>query len=180
MQLRRKRDNSMASYLDWLMGLVGVGDEYVNLCGQLLRTDYIYTVGNDVNRAIEGIGLRQEYEESYGFVKELAGRECSLLEMLVELAIRCDGVMYDPGLGERPEYWFGIFLGNLKLSNYTNNRYDPGKISDICERFNYRYYNSDGRRGGLFVVTFPKADLRVTELWYQMMWWLNENQESFT
>lgn len=170
---------NVEKYLDWLMGIVGMGDEYLYLCDQLLRTDYIFTVGNDVNRAIEGIQLRQEFEEGYGFVEELGGKECSVLEMLVELAIRCDGVMFDPAKGERPEYWFWCFMENLKLDKFTNEEYDAGKIDEIIERFNYRYYNSHGRRGGLFAVKEPRGDLRVTELWYQMMWWLNENEKSF-
>ena len=166
-------------YLKWLMGLVNVDRKYLYVCDYLLNTDYIYTVGNDVNRAVEGMTLRQDFEEMYGMLEGLSGRDCSLLEMMVELAIRCDGVMYDPQFGERPEYWFWCFMVNLGLDKYTNDAFDPIKVRQICEDFNYRHYNSNGKKGGMFVVTFPRADLRVTELWYQMMWWLNENSDSF-
>ena len=162
-------------YLTWLMGKVSIGDEYSELCNTMLHTDYIFLVGNDDNRATDGLSLRYEFENKYGFVDSIAD-ECSILEMFVKLAMRCDAdVMYDAEYGNRADLWFWEMLCNLGLDQFTNNYWNPLEINYILEDFNYRNYGRNGGHGCAFPVKNPLHDLRTTEIWYQMMWWLGEN-----
>ena len=47
-------------------------------------------------------------------------------------------------------------------------------ISNVLNTFLNRDYNFDGSNGGLFKVEKPRADMRKTDLWMQLNWWLVE------
>lgn len=166
------------AYRDWLMSFVGASEEYSLLCDQLLDTDFIYFVGNDVNRAEDGLQLRDEFEEEYGLIRDLMDRPCTLLEMFVALAMRCErDVMYDPNAGNRTNIWFWTMMKNLKLDKCTTKWYKWTTINQILKDFNERNYDFDGQNGGAWVVHHPKEDLKKVELWYQMNWFLVENYD---
>lgn len=157
------------------MDMVEIGDNYRSLCSQLLDTRYIYFVGNDSNRAEDGMVMRDEYERKYGTVNDILD-ECTLLEMFVKLAMRCDDdVMFDPEFGDRTGEWFWNFLDNLRLTKYDDRHYDEDAVNDILDDFNNRHYGKYGGKGCAFLVKKPLNDMRVTEIWYQMLWWLNES-----
>lgn len=161
-------------YLNWLMSKVMIDEDYSMLCDKMLHTDFIYYVGNDENRATDGLNLRYEFENKYGFIEELSD-ECSVLEMLVALALRAEVVMADPEYGNRTDIWFWEMIRNLGLDEFNNYCFDADEVNDILEEFIYRRYGRNGGRGCAFVVKRPLHDMRTTEIWYQMMWWLNEN-----
>ena len=168
------RNRKTERYLTWLMGKVGIDQDYSMLCDRMLHTDYIYYVGNDENRATDGMAMRYEFENRYGFLEELSD-ECSVLEMFVALAIRAEVVMSDPEYGNRTDVWFWEVMKNLGLDAYSNYYFDERAVNDILEDFIYRRYDRYGCKGGAFPVKKPLRDMRTTEIWYQMMWWLNEN-----
>jgi hypothetical protein len=157
------------------MKQVGIGNEYSRLCGYMLSRDFIFFVGNDCNRAEDGLILREDYEETYGYIDGISGTDCTILEMLVKLAMRCEvDVMSNPDFGDRTNKWFWTFLNHLKLTKYKNEHFEKEEIDEILDDFVYRHYDKYGR-GGLFEVKKPRGDMRTTEIWYQMMWWLDEN-----
>ena len=45
---------------------------------------------------------------------------------------------------------------------------------EVIFRFLHRQYKPNGE-GGLFTLEHPKYDLRNEEIWYQAMWYLDEN-----
>jgi len=163
-------------YLTWLMGRVAIGEDYTMLCRYMLNTDYIFFCSNDDNRATDGLDLRYEFENRYGWIEDLSD-ECSILEMLVALSIRCDDVMFDPEYGHRTDFWFFEMIKNLELDKFDDDFFDQRAVNSILEDFIYRHYGKNGGRGCAFKVKKPLHDMRTTELWYQMMWWLNENFE---
>lgn len=156
------------------MDQVNIEDDYLYLCDHLLNTRYIYFVGNDCNRAEDGLSMRVEFEHKHGVINDIDD-ECTLLEMFVKLAIRCDeDVMYDPEYGDRVEKWFWEMLSNLGLTRFNNRHYDKEAVDYILDGFNNRIYGKKGGEGCAFPVEKPLHDMRTTEIWYQMMWWLNE------
>ena len=158
----------------WLMTIVEMPDIYIELCEQMLDTKFVYFVGNDCNRAEDGLALRFEFEEEYGVIQDMDG-ECSLLEMFVKLAMRCeDDVMCEPSEGDRTSYWFWLMMENLGLTVFKGRSYDFEAVNDILDDFNNRHYGKNGGHGCAFKVRKPLRDMRTTEIWYQMMWWLNE------
>lgn len=168
-------------YLRWMMGKVGLDVCYQAVCMRMNSTDFIPFVGNDDNRAADGIDLRYKYETETGFYPEgYEDKPCSIFEMMVALALRCDeDVMYDPEVGERVDLWFWEMFTTLGLEEFEGNELDYDIIDDILERLNDRTYDFDGRNGGMFVMNNPPEDLRDVELWYQMMYWLNEKYPEY-
>lgn len=169
-------------YLNWLkQKAMGQDRSYDLLLDFLYNKPFSYTIRMDENRAEDGIELRY----TFGFKNDIpeediytgldSGRDCSMLEMMVGLARRCESqIMVDMEEGEQPERWFRIMIQNLGLSSQTNDNFDAEKADYITDRFlahQYSYYGD----GSLFSVCNPRYDMRKTDLWYQAMWYLTEN-----
>ena len=168
-----------SKYILYLMDIVDANaDEYSLLFEKLLDIPFIYFVGNDDNRAVDGLNLRFDFEEEYGKITDIEEDECSLLEMFVALARRCDvDIMYDEELGNRIPQWFWTMMDNIGLSEFDNRRFDELAVERLCDKFNYRKYTKEGKNGGAFPISRPKDDLRDVELWFQMSWYMVKNEE---
>lgn len=178
------RDYIINRYFNWMYDLICVNRHskrlsYRKLLDYLFRTDFIYIIGLDGNRAEDGINLRYRFGNDCGYTDAqvsnlLDDRECSILEMMVALSIRCEEhIMDDPDIGNRTGQWFWDMIKNLKLDDMTDSNFDIRYVENIIERFLHREYESDGT-GGLFTIRNCKYDLRSEEIWYQMMWYLDE------
>lgn len=156
------------------MSLVNIEENYIYLCDQMLDTRFIFFVGNDCNRAEDGLSLRVEFEHKCGIIEDIDD-ECTVLEMFVKLAMRCDeDVMYDPEYGNRTEKWFWEMISGLGLTKFDNRHYIFDEVEAVLDDFNNRHYGKYGGAGCAFDVKKPLHDMNTTEIWYQMMWWLNE------
>lgn len=156
------------------MSLVNIEENYIYLCDQMLDTRFIFFVGNDCNRAEDGLSLRVEFEHECGIIEDIDD-ECTVLEMFVKLAMRCDeDVMYDPEYGNRTEKWFWEMISGLGLTKFDNRHYIFDEVAAVLDDFNNRHYGKYGGAGCAFDVKKPLHDMNTTEIWYQMMWWLNE------
>lgn len=165
-------------YFEWMCDLVH-GDAYYKLLSQLYDIDFTYIIPLDGNRADDGIDLRYRfgYERNHAdamIATYLDVRPCSVLEMMIALAIRCeDHIMDDPDLGNRTDQWFWNMIESLGLSDMDNNHYDEDRVSEIIDIFLNRDYERDGR-GGLFTVVDCERDLRSVEIWYQLHRYLRD------
>ena len=155
------------------------GLSYRRLFDYLHRIDFTFSIPMDGNRAEDGIDLRYRfgYENDIRdpiIMAYLDDRPCSVLEMLVALAMRCEEhIMRDPDAGNQTGRWFWIMLNNLGLNQMDDNNFDRHFVDDIVTRWMERKYDSDGN-GGLFIIKNSRYDLRSIEIWYQMNWYLNE------
>ena len=169
-------------YLDWLeLQATGQDRSYDSLLDFLYTKPYIYTLRMDENRAEDGIELRYIFGSENGIEYEDilsgldTGRDCSMLEMMVGLARRCENqIMVDMEEGVQPDRWVRVMLTNLGLSSQTNENFDEEKADYITDRFLAHQYSYHGD-GSLFSVCHPRHDMRKTDLWYQAMWYLTEN-----
>lgn len=171
-------------YFKWMCRLVSDqrylrGYSYHKLLKFLHNTVFRYTIPMDSNREADGINLRYRfgYENSYDeyiIVNYLNNQPCSVLEMMIALAIRCEeGIMSDPDIGDRTCQWFWGMITNLGLRGMNDINYDEYYVDQVIERFLNRDYKKNGE-GGLFTVKHPRHDLREVEIWYQMCWYLDE------
>lgn len=170
-------------YFNWLIKFVyddGYGDEYSMLLTKLFHTEFYWlnTVPMDDNRVVEGLTLRKEYADYMRISEEDMAIDipfgCSVLEVLIALARMCErNIMTDSEYGNRTGQWFWTMLSNLGIGNITNKRYDENYVDECLKRFMNRTYDYDGT-GGIFVVKNPKNDMRKTDLWYQMCWYLDD------
>lgn len=170
-------------YFEWLFDLVCSGRfsrriSYRNLLTQLHDTEFRYSISKDRNRAEDGKELRHQFalihdEDLYDTIADALDGPCSVLEMMIALAIRCEeGIMDDPLVGDRTGQWFWGMVNNLGLGSMADSRYDEKYVDEVIERFLNREYERNGR-GGLFIIKNCKYDLRDVEIWYQMCWYLD-------
>lgn len=170
-------------YFEWMYRLV-VDDRYSNksyrrLFHKLHDTEFAYTIPMDGNRAEDGIELRYRFGREQGYrdaviANRLDIRPCSILEMMIALAIRCEEhIMEDPDIGNRTGQWFWSMLVSLGLGSMSDVRFDPVRVDEILDRFMDHDYAPDGK-GGLFTIRNPLFDMRSMEIWYQMNCYLNE------
>ena len=160
-------------YYDWLYKIVCGEWEPRNLSFHrllmyLFNRDYIPACEMDVCRATDGINLRYRFASEnnipYGKIDAVfQGVPCSMLEMMVALAIRIEEhIMEDRSMGNR-------------VAAMDDTRFSEERAEPILARFMDRDYQPNGA-GGLFTITRTSIDMRTIDIWYQLMSWLNENE----
>ena len=173
-------------YLNWLMGLIE--DEghlnYTELCRYLMSVDFRWSVRMDENRAADGVHLRLVFEDQTGYSFDNKDAPCTVLEMMIALALRGgEDILWD-GENNWTPFIFWTMIENLGLKGYTdeyfleNRGYSDYDLEVKINNFLDRNYDKYGH-GGLFYVVpknshFPK-NFQKLEIWYQMAAWINDN-----
>ena len=169
-------------YFDWLCSVISHKNRinYKKLLMYLYKRSFNYILPMDGNRAEDGIDLRYSGfgyftgTEQYEIARYLDRRDCSVLEMMVALAIRAENIVGDSELGDRKALWFWSMIDSLGLSGMDDEHYDETKVIFAIDCLINRDYKYDGK-GGLFTVKEPFHDMRSVEIWNQMCWFLSEN-----
>lgn len=169
-------------YFKWLMDLLGeTSPQFQRLCDMLSQNEFQRRVGNDVNRASDGLNLRRRFLEDWSEI-EIDPRltnaflelECNWLEMLVALADRLD-YMYDGGIKER----FIELITNMGLlsvifspidedGSSIYDEVDQDRVDMATNRVDNNLIDHDGF-GGLFPLERRghHPDQREVEIWEQ-------------
>lgn len=170
-------------YFNWMESLIRTRkkspNSYKKLLHHLYEREFTYIIPRDENREADGINLRYRfgYEAGYEDVvitNEIDIRACSVLEMMIALALRCEeSMMSNPEYGDRLGHWFWGMVDNLGLGEMSNSVFDEHYADIALDRFINREYSPDGK-GGLFTVKHPPKDMRNVEIWYQANWYFDE------
>jgi len=183
---KTESEELMYDYFIWLCEIISIDDldynHYKILMKQLHTKEFYWTVPNDDNRSLDGKMMRDKFADCSTYTNfDAIDGPCTILEMLVALAIRCDDdVMYDPDKGNRPQKWFWIMLKNLGLSRCIDK--DCGQfwviddVNHVLDKVLDRQYKENGV-GGFFPLKIYKDDQRHVEIWYQMNAYLLENYD---
>ena len=169
--------NNENSYTTWLYGIVcrdlfSKSISYDLLLSYLSHREFTVIIPKDINRAKDGVDLRLRYQLETGIYTD-DDSPCSMLEMMIALAIRCEEtIMDDPAYGDRTPQWFWTMIRNLGLHTMTDDRFDEDYVSMVIDRFLNREYAPNGE-GGLFKINNCDYDLRDVEIWYQLCWYLD-------
>ena len=146
--------------------------DYSQLLLALHDIPFRWSVAHDENRAGDGLQLRSIYEDETGEWCDEESPDCTLLEMFLALAIRCDTeIMYDPDDLNRADRWFWMMIENLKLDKFTDENFDYGQFLDICGQFMDRNYGKNGQNCPFWVPDLSMK-MRKIELFYQMNYYL--------
>lgn len=173
-------NNVTIDYFNWMYNLVcrnrySKNISFKKLFSYLNDTKFTYSIRMDLNRAKDGTELRRRYANEFKIANiydRICG-PCSVLEMMIALAIRCEEtIMDDENFGDRTDQWFWDMMKNLGLGHMDDDEFDEEYVSDVITRFLNRDYEPDGR-GGLFFVRNCDIDLRDVEIWIQMLWYLD-------
>lgn len=172
------RDAVARDYFEWLCDLV-CGKRYSKqvsfdkLLLHLHNIEFIALFPKDENRGEDGITLRYRFARYMGYRIDILDTPCSVFEMMVALAIRCEeDYMDDPAVGDRTGQWFWGMIVSLGLGFMIDRRYDAKHVDDVIFRFLHRDYEPNGK-GGLFTVRNCPRDLRDVEIWTQMCLYLD-------
>lgn len=167
-------------YFDWIYSLVMKNPpkrlSYKKLLGILRDLEFYYTIPMDANRLEDGINLRYRFGRE-NFIEDpviaacIDDRTCSLLEMMVALAIRCEELMECPDTENRTSEWFWTMIRSLGLEHMNDKNFDEEHVELVVTRFLNHEYDPDGN-GGLFYIENCRRDLRNVEIWYQLNWYL--------
>lgn len=168
-------------YFEWMYNLVcKKSRSYRKLFAHLHSIEFTYILEMDSNREADGRTLRYLFTYEYDrqnckmLTEALDTGPCSVLEMMVALANRCEvEIMTDLEYGDRTSEWFWTMLTSLGLDNMSDERFDEEYVNKVIDRFLRREYEMNGE-GGLFTVDNCKRDMRTVEIWYQMCWYLND------
>ena len=168
------QDEISNRYFEWIVDLVGNGESYRRLLTRLHQIEFIFLIPKDENRAKDGIDLRYRFalDSRMMDAEDYLDEPCSVLEMMVALAIRCEHIMADPAKGDRTAQWFWEMVSNLGLGGQYDSNYNEWLINDCITRFLEREYDRDGK-GGLFRIRRWNRDAREAEIWHQLMAYLN-------
>lgn len=152
------------------------GHTFRKLLSYLHSIEFVWDIPMDGNRAEDGISLRYHFTYEMGYddcVSEYIEGPCSILEMMVALAIGMENIMDDPRLGDRTGQWFWSMIVSLGLSGMYDRNFKEGVAERAIERFLNREYEPNGR-GGLFTIRNCPDDLRDYDILVQRNWYLNK------
>lgn len=175
------REEVLNDYFEWLFNLVS-GKRYSkkvsfrHLLIHLHDIEFTYIIQKDQNRADDGIALRYRFACGYrspAAAETYLDGPCSVLEMMVALALRCEEtIMDDTAFGNRTQQWFWNMIVSLGLGPMVDERFDKQEADYIIRRFLDRDYKPNGH-GGLFTIRKCDRDLRKVEIWVQLLWYLD-------
>lgn len=171
-------------YFAWMCHLVCEkntvrGQSWKKLLSCLHEHEFVYILDMDSNRADDGIDLRYRFAYEMDLNPEMIvdtidTKPCSILEMMVALTLRCEEqIMDEPAEGDRTGQWFWTMIQSLGLITLDDRHFDAVAADQILVAFLRREYQANGR-GGLFMIKQPRRDVRTVEIWYQMMWYLDD------
>ena len=176
------KNDMINRYFEWMYDKMCEGKfgrvSFKKLFTHLHTIPFRYMLEKDRNRESDGIGLRYrfsletEYRDQPDFVMKFLDGPCSVLEMMIALAFRCEEIMDDPAVGDRTRYWFWSMVVSLGLGSMYDGVFDEKYVSDKIDIFLNREYEPNGE-GGLFTIRDCEGDLRDVEIWYQACWYLD-------
>lgn len=165
-------------YFNWLCAFVtnaskrSTAPKYYKLLGELHRTEFVWFLSGDDNRAEDGCDLRKEFLRAAQLEADpfWLTEGCSVLEMLIALSRR---EAWDTERSSKE--WFWTMLENLGLATMTDTtNINKKAIESILDVLVWRTYDRAGN-GGLFPLRYTKNDQREVELWYQFSEYIYEN-----
>lgn len=176
-------DQITNEYFDWMYDYVCKGRahkevSYRKLFAYLHDTEFTYCLERDENRAYDGVCLRRRFartkdERDYNYILDILDRPCSVLEMMLALAIRFEEeIMDNPLYGNRIKQWFWSMMKNMGLNMMTDAAFDKRYVERSINTMLNRTYDPNGR-GGLFYIPNCQDDLRKFEIWTQLCWFSN-------
>ena len=176
-----RQDKLERQYFDWMFNIICYNRydkdiSYRKLLEYLHDTEFYWMLDMDENRAKDGLDLRYRFcvdHRCLSDIEKIDYKPCSVLEMMLALAIRCEEtIMDDPNYGDRTAQWFWGMIGSLGLKCMTDEYFDEKYVESVVFRFLDRKYCSNGE-GGLFIIDDPPRDLRDVEIWNQLSWYLD-------
>lgn len=175
------------AYFQWLYSKVRQPNKSYRLLGMYLdKIIFEVLVPNDENRTGDGIRQREIFIEeeqlSYSMpdVDRFYNSPVSLFEVIVAICLSMDFQLDDLEALPRTWKWFEELLSNLGIRWLVDEefRYRLGAKAEVDEAAHIlmsRKYDFNGNGSFFPLRERPKEHMATVEIWYQMMWYLEEN-----
>lgn len=170
-------------YFNWMLGKIEGTDKrrlksHFRLLKCLHEIEFEETLPMDVNRYEDGIDLRYRFAYEAGLDRRFVASEIdtgasSILEVMVALALKCEEHIMDNNKDDRMHVWFWNMVKSLGLYDMTDDVFNRDYVEEVIDRFIDHKYEKNGK-GGLFTIDNFAGDMRKEEIWYQMMYYLNQ------
>lgn len=172
-------DELWDNYLKYLIYEYGLDHfpQYGKLFDILHHMEFVWFIDRDDNREDDGVRLRDDYKIPYELLEyedEFMDHWCSVLEMLIALAVRVEDEFIGDPNDEHPESFILEMLNNLELCIYKGYGYRKEDVIKIVDRWLNRRFKKDGY-GSPFPVKYDPRDQRKMEIWDQMNSYISEN-----
>lgn len=180
-------------YKNWLLDRVGFNNlerrdlggfhqsDYDALMTALHETEFIYVIDRDENRMRDGLRLRYYFFQDIGmstdadFVSDVSDPiPCSVLEVLVALAIKIDDNYTGDPADPHPEIVFWDMIKNLGLHKFINSTFNAVEFDKIMDFWLMREFGNDGN-GSIFPVKSVTFLSKSEEIWRQATAYISEN-----
>lgn len=171
------------SYFSWLTQIVDdnyylKGRDPSKLLRYLYSVNYFYTNSMDSSREEDGLSLRRYFARERGIPvltcdDFMAGKNCSVLEMLVSLSIKAAEKVFNDPKDPEPETgrFFWDMIRTIGLDPMIQN-FDAKETDEKLMRLMQHNYEHDGK-GGLFCIPDCTFDMRTVPIWFQLSWYLD-------
>ena len=167
-------------YYQWLLELIkGNVEPYYNyslLLAELHSIEFTWSEPMDVNRASDGERLRMRYMDEHN-IPDLfyyEGVKCSVLEMMIALANKCESNLMSDGPEDNTYKWFWIMIDNLGLDVATDENFNAEYVRQQIGIWLNREFKKNGM-GSPFPRKKVGTDQRHVEIWFQMCGYLCDN-----
>ena len=115
------------SYFQWLCTIIHADSfekSYYLLCGELFKYPFWVKVQRDINRANDGLGLRNEYFEEVGIDNNGSlSEDCSMLELFIGIAKRMNDELMTEDSGDKTHEYFWEMMRNLELDEFDDEKF---------------------------------------------------------
>lgn len=174
------RDKQRDLYFKWLLKFVCNHYElryFNNLMNLLYSTEFYWSMEFDENCAVYGIELREQWYSESGVARKYREMDgplegpCSVLELMISLAIRCETEIMTNFVDNNTSEWFWKMVESLGLETFDDGNWDEMEAERILRNFLERKYSKNGK-GSLFYIPNSGANLRETAIWWQMNYFL--------
>lgn len=163
-----------SSYFISLVNMID-GKDYIHLLKILNKEHFYPSHYMDENRVQE---VKETLRELIPFPPKTD--YVSIFEILVLLARKYEDICKKYGEPDRTATYFWTIMVNCGLNRFDDLYFKENKeiclltIKEFCTKFNTRTYGRDGT-GSPFPLKHPPYDMRKVELFYQLNYYINEN-----
>lgn len=179
-------------YVKYLVSKLGDANGRYFTIMTLLGIEFYSEIPSDSSRIVDGLELRESFldymrntsdKDVTDISKALSIYPCSVLEVLMTLAMKVhEDLMYTEG-DSNWSRWFWMYLDNLGIDDVTDTSWNPKSefyIRTQVEKFLDKNYNADGSGGNIYVIyENPYFNIYKASLWNQSDWFyrmlMNEN-----
>lgn len=171
------------AYVGWLVNRMNVvdGKNYGMLLRELYRKEFYAVVKYDEDRGEDGIALRNDWADEFGYQGPISFGQPRVLETIIGISLRIEDQIFGGPWADEWDYKkiFWNLIDNLGLSGFDGilSKGDYDKIVTVLDEFLSKTSHCD-TFANIFVFSVTPRNLKKMNLWGQMHAYIGEKWPS--